>query len=288
MKALRKQTHRRNSQAPVLPGVGAPFSLPARAIAALAALSIWGSGCALGGSDSSSQVLVKECVLPTDQSTTIAGRWRVTPIPIAFHSGSGFSNDEMLDIVRAADTWNEFYKATQGFPVFDYGANGSVNVSSTPVPTNACATGLVQGNVFTSPVVIYKQGKWPHPSGAQSTIALTNFCTSSGKPYPTTYMAYMELNYQYFFVAGQKQPDLQTIVSHELGHLLGLYHSCDMNSSKTGTPNCLSPSLNTDYRAALMFPVFGFGTDLSGEVKRGLASNDQGRANCLYQKAATP
>jgi hypothetical protein len=60
-----------------------------------------------------------------------------------------------------------------------------------------------------------------------------------------------------------------------------------MGSTKTGQPDCLKADLNADYREALMFPVFGFNEDLSGEQKRELYSNDQGRANCLYQSTVT-
>jgi hypothetical protein len=241
------------------------------------------TGCALAG-DNGSPPLVKACVLPTDQSGTIAGHWRVTPIPIAFHQGD-FSTDEISAMTAGADTWNTFYSATQGLNVIDYGG-ANVRFSSQPVPTNVCGQGLLQGNSFSGQVVIYRQNKWPH-SGAGTTIALTSFCTSPAKPYPSTYMAYMEVNYQGFFQQGLKQPDLQTIVSHELGHLLGLYHSCDAGSTAAGKPDCLNSSLNPDYQTALMYPVFGFNSDLSGEQKRNLASNDQGRANCLYQKTST-
>src|SRR4051812_42379691 len=69
------------------------------------------SACALGGSDSN-KPLVKDCVLPPDQAATIAGHWRVTPIPIAFATGSNWQPDEIADMVAAADTWNKFYSAT--------------------------------------------------------------------------------------------------------------------------------------------------------------------------------
>jgi hypothetical protein len=243
------------------------------------------TGCALGGSSTKAVEYVKDCVLPTDQASTIAGHWRVTPIPIAFHQGD-WQPDEIADITKAVDTWNTFYNATQGIKVLDYGTADNARVSAQPVPTNICAQGILQGNQFSGQVVVYKQGKWPHPGGATSTIALTSFCTSPAKPYPSTYMAYMEVNYQNFFTEGHKVPDLQTIISHEFGHLLGLYHSCDASSNKAGTPDCQSPTLNPDYQAALMFPVFGFNADLTGEQKRDLATNDQGRANCLYQAAA--
>ena len=260
-------------------------------------LCFLGTGCALGQNGAKTTSLVTECVIPTEQAASISGRWRVSPIPISFHAGD-WEPDEIADITKAADTWNNFYAATQnGLKVFDYGTDTNVKTSTQPVPTNVCSGGIIQGNSYSGSVVIYRQDNWPHPSGAQNTIALTNFCTSSattsasatGKApsFKSMYMAYMEVNYQYFFVTGRKIPDLQTIMAHEFGHLLGLLHSCDMGSSQAGIPNCLKGDLKSEFREALMFPVFGFNEDSSGEQKRSLASNDQGRANCLYQAKET-
>lgn len=241
-------------------------------------------GCALNFGDSTASV-VKACVLPADQKGTLAGKWKVTPVPVAFHQGD-FSDEEITSMTAAADTWNTFFAASQGLSkVIDYGEGGSVKLSAQAVPSDACTQGLLQGNTFTGQVVVYKQATWPH-SGAASTMALTSFCTRSASPIPQMYMAYMEVNYQGFFREGQKQPDLQTIMAHEFGHLMGLFHSCDKGSSASGKPNCDSGSLDPQYQAALMFPTFGFNADLSGEKKRELASNDQGRANCLYPAAA--
>jgi hypothetical protein len=237
-------------------------------------------GCALGNSNQEGSV-VKSCVLPTDQKATLAGKWKITPVPIAFRQGH-FSETEISAMTAAADTWNSFFAASQGIPkVIDYGNEGSVRLSNQGVPSDACTMGLIQGNAFTGQVVIYKQAVWPH-SGAQSTMALTSFCTRAASPLPQMYMAYMEVNYQGFFREGAKQPDLQTIITHELGHLLGLFHSCDRGSTAAGKPNCDSSGIAPEYQAAIMFPTFGFNADLSGEVKRNLNSNDQGRANCLY------
>jgi hypothetical protein len=256
-------------------------AMPAgKALLVACLLAVAGSGCALSlGKEGAS--VVKTCVLPTDQRATLAGKWKITPIPIAFHQGD-FSSDEITQMTTAADTWNAFFAASQGISqVLDYGASGNVRLSTQPVPTDACTIGLLQGNTFTGNVVVYKQATWPH-TGASSTMALTSFCTRSATPVPAMYMAYMELNYQGFFREGLKQPDIQTIITHEFGHLLGLFHSCDKGSTTTGKPNCDSSGLDPAYQAAVMFPTFGFNSDLSGERKRELKDNDQGRANCLY------
>ena len=36
-----------------------------------------------------------------------------------------------------------------------------------------------------------------------------------------------------------------------------------------------------------MFPTFGFNADLTGAQKRTLSTDDQGRANCLYDGPPT-
>ena len=92
----------------------------------------------------------------------------------------------------------------------------------------------------------------------------------------------MELNYQNFFVTGKPVPDLQSIITHEMGHLLGLGHSCETDT-ETGVPNCNESGLPPAYQAALMFPTFTFDSNGNGQIKRDLQSNDEGRANCLYQ-----
>jgi hypothetical protein len=237
------------------------------------------TGCALGFTPPAAQ-LVTTCVLPTDQIATLAGHWKTIPVPIAFHQGD-FNADEVSAMTAAADVWNAFYLATQNIKqVIDYGGS-SVRFSAQPVPTDVCAQGLLQGGVFTGNVVIYRQLVWPH-SGVNSTMALTSFCTNPATPLPSTYMAYMEINFQGFFQQGLKQPDMQTIVGHEFGHLLGLYHSCDVGSTTAGKPDCNKTGISPDYQSAIMFPTFGFNSDLTGEQKRALQPNDEGRANCLY------
>lgn len=226
--------------------------------------------------------VVKECVLPSDQVGTLTGKWQATPIPIAFHQGD-FAADEVADMIAAADTWNEFYATSLNLSPIDYGTSGSPRTSTQPRPNNSlvCSGSITASNGYTGAVVIYKNGYWPFPSQPNA-MALTSFCRTSASPLPYFYMATIDLNYQNFFVSGKKVPDLQTIILHELGHLLGLGHSCE-TSARTGVPDCSAGNLNPAYSAAVMFPVFGWDAAGFGEQKRETNSNDQGRANCLYQ-----
>lgn len=242
-------------------------------------LSVLGLSCAPSGA--LSKPVVKDCVLPDDQTGTLSGHWRITPIPIAFKQ-SDFSTDEMAQMVKAADTWNSFYTQSQGFPLIDYGGDSAnPRLSIAAKPSALCSQGIVSATQFIGQVVVYKAVHWPY-ANLHTAIGLTSFCPIPAKPLNNFFMAIMEINYEDFFVDGKKQPDLQSIFLHELGHLVGLNHSCE-TKDKTGTPNCNSADLNQDYFNAVLFPVILFDSAGQGEQRRDLQSNDQGRANCLYQ-----
>jgi hypothetical protein len=230
---------------------------------------------------------VGECILPTDQAKTLAGRWALAPIPIALQ-GAKFSAEEVTAIQAAADAWNDFSGATIQVALLDYGSKEGYNTSTSASPSSAGSCGsrilvdLGEGPIYKGAVTIYKQRAWP-ASYSGDAIALTSTCGRVENGLNGYYAGTVELNYQNFFTPGKKIPDLQTIVTHELGHLIGLDHSCS-GSGKKGMPACNSAEINPDYVSAVMFPVFYFDTFGNGEFKRDLNVNDQGRANCLYQE----
>lgn len=238
------------------------------------------------------QSLITECVLPEDQSASLRGKWSAVPgtpsapmaLPLSLKSGD-FTAAEAASIQAGIDTWNAHYGAAAGFQVMVRNADRS-NISN-PTKSTFASTypQITNGQTFTKEVMVFKvKTGWEEGSG---TIAVTRIRFPSGSPNSTATRfdtAIIDLNYQNFFGQGQVIPDLQSIITHEMGHLLGLRHSCTL-AGESELPDC-NGDLDPGYYEALLFPSFGVDGAGFGEIKRGLGENDMGRANCLYGPTA--
>ena len=235
-------------------------------------------GCALYNPTGEAPV-TKTCAVPADQSGTIEGHWLASPIPLAFHTGD-WDAVELNAMTAAADTWNTFFTASKSLEIFNYGGSGSATTTSgaDPASNSLCGQAIYENGAFSGAVGIYKiSNGWSY---GNSIIALTSYCTAAAPTYPLIYMAVMEINYENFFTTN-RVPDLQTIVTHELGHLLGIGHSCS-TTGQSGYPNCNEAGITPAYLTAVMIPAFSFTTSGIGQRVRVINSDDESRANCLY------
>jgi hypothetical protein len=225
-----------------------------------------------------------QCVVNPDQKNTFKGHWTTHPIPLAVEVND-FSASEVSAIQAAIQSWNDFYQESKGFQIYlngssslGYtGANGSRITSST-----ACSQTIVNPNGFTNKIMIYKNRAWTDSNlGGSSVMAMTSLCpvTTANSTLRMFVGAVMEINYANYFIAGKPVPDLQSIVVHELGHMLGLDHSCSASSNTAGFAGCANAP--SDYKNSVMYPSLGF-DGYNGRIRRDLNVNDQQRANCLY------
>jgi hypothetical protein len=87
------------------------------------------------------------------------------------------------------------------------------------------------------------------------------------------------LNFEGYNAPGRQRVDVQSLLLHELGHVLGLLHSCNGSVGDaidgTSAPACgVAPDR---YREAVMYPVLEV-----GQERRDLRQNDYDRINCIY------
>ncbi len=259
-------------------------TLTLRAALVLVALTL-ASACGVRNTSKGSSVTT-DCVLNSDQGGTLTGRWTQPAVPIAFHAGD-WNSSEIAAMITAADKWNSFFAASMGYPAIDYGSAANPRTSTQSLTSNFddfCVNQSIvnSDSSFSGVAVIYKNGTWNYDS---SFIALTSVCKTSvtGKLLPRFHNAYMEINYVNFFVNGNQVPDLQSIVLHEMGHLMGINHSCSTSPTSAGIPTCGSYGMSASYRSASMYPSFSFYSNGTGEIRRSLNDNDQGRMNCVYK-----
>lgn len=247
------------------------------------------SACAVsskygGTSGGTAPVLVTQCTVPTTEVNTIQGNWTsapTAPIKVSMYAGD-WASSEISAIQAGGATWNAFTTASKGFTMFDMGPSGGYqSTANQTVPD--CS-----GGTLSDGTVLYKRfSSWTKSSAA---IAVTTTCfrTQTNGTLPQIYNAIMEFNYVNFFTQQSgKFPDVQTIALHELGHLLGLDHSCgplnqpNQNKAYTSCPDPTADPSNAVFNT-VMFPTVFFDQNGVGEVKQALNADDEGRANCAY------
>lgn len=228
------------------------------------------------------------CQLPKDQGAgSFQGAWASLPIPVIFDKDFYMSDAgaAMPALRGAVTTWNNWasIRGMRGFTINSDGSgvSGGMDIPAITSCSQAAYSSAVTDMVGIWKITSYGDGKNTRADcGTQGKIlpdgvqGMTDWIILNGKITGASIL----LNFEGFNAPGAKKIDVESLLLHELGHVLGLLHSC--NGSSDGSDGTTAPSCDiapTAYKSAVMFPALAV-----GEQRRSLQQNDYSRVNCLY------
>lgn len=226
--------------------------------------------------------------MPTDQGNgSLQGHWPALPINVVidrdfYLSGQGAEADQ---IKAAINTWNNNWAALKGMVAFNLINDGSGLNAGAGIPvTTDCAQATITAARFDA-VGIWKiqaggdgANTRTQADGTQCKLldtgiqGKTDWVVSGGNVTGASIL----LNFDQYNNNSNNLLDVQSLTLHELGHVLGLLHSCNPGPGDiTTAPSCdIAPQ---KYTLAVMFPYLQL-----QQLRRALTQNDYSRVNCLY------
>lgn len=238
-----------------------------------------------------------ECRLPSDQGPgSLFGAWEKLPITLVldreFYRADG--GRDLRAILNGIGTWNA-WAALKGKVAFLVAAPSE----GAEIPELTSCAQADYTSALPEAVGIWKiNGEgWRRnvrascgtdsngvagrllPYGSQSQ---TDWLLANGKIQAASVL----MNFDDYNAPGKLLLDVESLAVHELGHVLGLLHSCNGSSpmhsgaDSTTAPACFDRgelAVPPAYSEAAMFPFLD-----QNQVRRSLGANDIGRVNCLY------
>ncbi len=239
------------------------------------------------------------CALPKDQGRgSLHGQWGGLPVPVVLDRDFYVAdNGEVVPALRSAlQTWNN-WAALRGFQGFSLKNDGTGLSAGRDIPElTDCAQASYSSSVadmvgiWKINSVGFRRNQRPscgvNPDSSPGKIlpfgvqGQTDWIIQSGRIVGSSIL----LNFEDYNSPGKQRIDVESLLLHELGHVLGLLHSCNGSGGggidSTTSPACYSGGVLTAapaYANAVMFPFLEV-----AQERRKLQQNDYNRINCLY------
>ena len=187
-----------------------------------------------------------------------------------------FSTAEKAAISDALSQWNRWSSDSVGREFFEQ-TTASIDSDFFPSESaNPCDFAVPGGDGDFAIVRVTDEALWSDLSLTSANPAATLRCRQGDSLTRQVLMIRSDL---------VRSEQWMSVVLHELGHVVGLDHSCNLGAGTDDFGSCTGLDSDHPYRAAVMYPKLSVGSLSTGrglEVKESLQENDRLRAACLY------